>query len=131
MSANVGTQSTGERREPSTGFGLDETTFCTLFTHFCGRNPLRQVSRRLARGNRARDPRQNVKSFQRNTPPHLGWLVGWVGGGWWVAGGLVGWVGWLGWLGWLVGWAGWAGLVGWLAGWLVGLVGWLVGWLAG
>jgi hypothetical protein len=55
-----------------------------------------------------------------------------VGGGWWVAGGLVGWVGWLGWLGWLVGWAGWAGLVGWLAGWLVGLVGlvgWLVGWL--
>ena len=94
---------------------------------------MRQPSSGLARANGARDPRQNVKSYERNTPPHLGRLEGWVGG-WWVAGGLVGWVGWLGWLGWLVGWwlAGWlvglAGLVGWLvAGWLVGLVGWLIG----
>ena len=39
-----------------------------------------------------------------------GGLGGWVGG-WWVAGGFVGWAGWAGWLaglagGWLVGWLG-------------------------
>ena len=110
MTPDVGTQSTGERWTPFTGFGLDETTFCTLFTHFCGRNPMRQPSSGLARGNGARDPRQNLKSYERNTPPHLGLaggLGGWVVGGWWV-----------GWLGWLV---GLAGLVGWLvAGWLAG-----------
>ena len=85
---------------------------------------MRQPSSGLARGNGARDPRQNLKSYERNTPPHLGLaggLGGWVVGGWWVGWlgwlvGLAGLVGWLGWLGWLVGW--------WLAGWL------LVGWLA-
>ena len=68
---------------------------------------MRQVLRRLARANDARDPPKNVKSLERNTPPHLvaGGLGGWVVGGWWV--------GWAGWAGWLVGWAGW-----WLAGWL-------------
>ena len=78
---------------------------------------MRQPSSGLARANHARDPRQNVKSLERNTPPHLvaGGLGGWVVGGWWV-----------GWLGWLVGWLGW---LGWLAGWL-GWLGWLVGWLA-
>ena len=50
---------------------------------------MRQVLRRLARANGARDPPQNVKSLERNTPPHLvaGGLGGWVGGGW-----LVGWL---------------------------------------
>ena len=69
---------------------------------------MRQPSSGLARGNHARDPRQNVKSYERNTPPHLvaGGLGGWVGGGWLV--------GWLGWLGWLAGWLGW---LGWLVGW--------------
>ena len=81
---------------------------------------MRQPSSGLARGNDARDPRQNLKSYERNTPPHLG-----------LAGGLGGWVVGAGWLvGWLAGLAGWAGWAGWLAGgWLVGC--WLAGWLIG
>ena len=73
-------------------------------------------------------PGFSANPYGKKHSPHLGWLVGWVGG----LGGLAGWL--AGWVGWLVGLAGWLGwwLVGWLAGWLVGwLAGWLVGWLAG
>ena len=56
---------------------------------------MRQPSSGLARANHARDPRQNVKSLERNTPPPW-WLagLGWAVGGGGLVGGLAGW--WLG-----------------------------------
>ena len=59
-------------------------------------------------------PGFSANPYGKKHSPHLGWLVGWVGG----LGGLAGWL--AGWVGWLVGLAGWLGW--WLVGWLAGLV---------